>query len=111
MSVGEHKAQAPPAVRCYILTVSDSRTEETDTGGRLIRELLQKAGHTVTGHSIVKDDPHAVTLHVEGQLLAADTQVIITTGGTGITSRDGTFEAINGLLEKRLDGLASCFAC
>ena len=109
MSQVEHKAHAPASVSCYILTVSDSRTEETDTGGRLIRELLHNAGHTVSGHSIVKDDPHAVTLHVEGQLLASDTQVIITTGGTGITSRDGTFEAINGLLEKRLDGFGELF--
>jgi molybdenum cofactor biosynthesis protein B len=105
----EHKAHAPASVACYVLTVSDSRTPETDTGGRLIRELLQNAGHTVTGHSIVKDDPQAVTLHVEGQLLAADTQVIITTGGTGITSRDGTFEAIDQLLEKRLDGFGELF--
>ena len=109
MSQEEHKAHAPASVRCYVLTVSDSRTEQTDTGGRSIRELLEGAGHAVVGHAIVKDDPHAVTLHVEGQLLTPDVQVIITTGGTGITSRDGTFEAIDGLLEKRLEGFGELF--
>ncbi len=109
MSQEEHKAHAPVSVACYVLTVSDSRTEDTDTGGRTIRELLEGAGHTVVGHAIVKDDPHAVTLHVEGQLLTPDVHVIITTGGTGITSRDGTFEAIDGLLEKRLEGFGELF--
>ena len=106
---GEHKSHAPASVACYVLTVSDSRTPETDTGGRTIRELLEAAGHTVIGHAIVKDDPHAVTLHVQGQILALDTEVIITTGGTGITSRDSTFEAIDSLLEKRLDGFGELF--
>jgi molybdenum cofactor biosynthesis protein B len=109
MSHVEHKAQAPASVACFGLTVSDSRTAETDAGGRMIRELLEGAGHTVTGQAIVKDDPSAVSLLVEGQLLDLDTQVIITTGGTGITSRDGTFEAINGLLEKRLEGFGELF--
>ena len=109
MSREEHKAQAPSSVACFVLTVSDSRTAETDIGGRMIRELLEGAGHTVTGQAIVKDDPSAVSLLVEGQLLDPDTQVIITTGGTGITSRDGTFEAIDGLLEKRLEGFGELF--
>ena len=109
MGQEEHKAQAPASVACYVLTVSDSRTEETDTGGRTIRELLEAAGHAVVGHAIVKDDPHAVTLHVEGQLLTPDVQVINTTGGTGITSRDGTFEAIDALLQKRLEGFGELF--
>ena len=109
MSREQHKAQAPSSVACYVLTVSDSRTPETDTGGRTIRELLESAGHIVLGHALVKDDPHAVRLHVEGQLAAADTQVIITTGGTGITSRDGTCEALDDLLEKRLEGFGELF--
>lgn len=109
MSQEEHKAQAPASVGCYVLTVSDSRTEQTDSGGRSIRALLEGAGHRVLGHAIVKDDPHAVALHVEGQLLTPDLQVIITTGGTGITSRDGTFEAIDGLLQKRLEGFGELF--
>ena len=57
MSSGDHKAHAPRAVGCYVLTVSDTRTEDTDSSGRAIRELLAHAGHTVTGHAIVRDEP------------------------------------------------------
>jgi molybdenum cofactor biosynthesis protein B len=105
----EHKAHAPASVACYILTVSDSRTPATDTGGQAIRQLLEKAGHQVTGHALVKDEPAQVAAQVRAQLADARTQVIITTGGTGITSRDGTYEAIEGLLEKRLDGFGELF--
>jgi molybdenum cofactor biosynthesis protein B len=105
----EHKASAPLSVACYVLTVSDSRTPETDTGGKAIRDLLVAAGHTVTGYTIVRDEPDQVTARVREQLATPGTQVIITTGGTGITSRDGTFEAINRLLDKRLDGFGELF--
>jgi molybdenum cofactor biosynthesis protein B len=105
----EHKAHAPASVACYILTVSDSRTAATDTGGQAIRQLLEAAGHQVTGQALVKDDPAQVAAQVRAQLADARTQVIITTGGTGITSRDGTYEAIEGLLEKRLDGFGELF--
>lgn len=105
----EHKSQAPASVACYVLTVSDSRTAETDTGGLAIRELLEQAGHQVTGHAIVQDEPAQVAAQVRAQLADDRTQVIITTGGTGITSRDGTYEAIDGLLEKRLDGFGELF--
>jgi len=105
----EHKAQAPASVVCYVLTVSDSRTPETDTGGRAIRALLEGAGHLVAGHAIVKDEPAQVTGHVRAQLADPRTQIIISTGGTGISARDGTFEAIDGLLEKRLEGFGELF--
>jgi len=105
----EHKSHAPASVACYVLTVSDSRTPETNTGGSAIRELLEEAGHLVTGHAIVKDEPSQVTSAVRASLDDAGTQVIITTGGTGITSRDGTFEAIDGLFEKRLEGFGELF--
>ena len=105
----EHKSHAPASVACYVLTVSDSRTPDTDTGGLAIRQLLEQAGHQVTGHSLVKDEPAQVAAQVRAQLADARTQVIITTGGTGITSRDGTYEAIDGLLEKRLDGFGELF--
>jgi molybdenum cofactor biosynthesis protein B len=105
----EHKAHAPASVACYVLTVSDSRTPDTDTGGAAIRTLLEQAGHEVSGHTIVKDEPAQVTDRVREQLADPRTQIIITTGGTGITSRDGTFEAIDALLEKRLDGFGELF--
>jgi molybdenum cofactor biosynthesis protein B len=109
VSVQEHKSHAPISVSCFVLTVSDTRTEANDTGGQAIRELLQSGGHTVTGHAIVRDDPDAVTSTVTGRLADARTQVIVTTGGTGITSRDGTFEAIDRLFDKRLTGFGELF--
>lgn len=109
MSHIAHKAQAPTSVACYVLTVSDSRTPETDTGGLAIRTLLEGAGHRVAGHAIVKDEPAQVTSAVQAQLADPRVQIIITTGGTGITRRDGTFEAIDALLEKRLDGFGELF--
>lgn len=109
MSVTEHKAQAPREVRCYVVTISDTRTDETDTGGRAIVERLQAAGHQVAGRTIVRDDPELVRGTIERQLANPGVQVIITTGGTGITSRDSTFEAVSGLLDKRLDGFGELF--
>jgi molybdenum cofactor biosynthesis protein B len=109
MSVSEHKARAPQSVRCFIVTVSDTRTIETDTSGRTIADLLVAAGHEVAGRAIVKDDPDLVRGTIERQLVAADVQAIITTGGTGITSRDSTYEAVSALLQKRLDGFGELF--
>ena len=109
MSVQEHKAHAPTSVSCFVLTVSDTRTEANDTGGQAIRSLLESGGHSVSGHANVRDDPEAVTRAVSDCLSDAGTQVVITTGGTGITSRDGTFEAIDRLLEKRLTGFGELF--
>ena len=109
MSDREHKAEAPRSVGCYIVTVSDTRTEATDTSGQAIADLLTGGGHTVAGRTIVKDDPVLVRATIERQLATADIDIIITTGGTGITSRDTTYEAVNGLLQKRLDGFGELF--
>lgn len=105
----EHKAQAPRSVRCSIVTVSDTRTEATDVSGRTIADLLSKAGHEVVARIIVRDDAELVRSTIQGQMAGGEAQVIITTGGTGITSRDSTFEAVSGLLEKRLDGFGELF--
>jgi molybdenum cofactor biosynthesis protein B len=105
----EHKAQAPRSVRCFVITVSDTRTEATDTSGRAIATLLEASGHAVAGRAIVKDDPELVRGTIERQLANPDVQAIITTGGTGITSRDSTYEAIDTLLQKRLDGFGELF--
>ena len=109
MSEGEHKAQAPASVGCYVLTVSDTRTEATDASGRAIADLLSAAGHRICGRAIVKDDPDLVRAAVTRQLAKADVQAVITTGGTGITSRDSTYEAIAALLQKKLDGFGELF--
>ena len=109
MGVTDHKAQAPASVGCFVLTVSDTRTTDTDSSGRAIRELLERAGHGVVGADLVRDDPDQVTGVVRKQLADPATRVIVTTGGTGITSRDGTFEAIDRLFEKRLTGFGELF--
>jgi molybdenum cofactor biosynthesis protein B len=109
VSVAQHKSQAPDSVGCYVLTVSDTRTAATDSSGRAIRELLTGAGHAVLGGAIVHDEPMEVTAAIRKQLARAAVRAIITTGGTGITSRDGTFEAVDTLLDKRLPGFGELF--
>jgi molybdenum cofactor biosynthesis protein B len=109
MSQAEHKARAPQSVRCFIITVSDTRTPDTDTSGAAIAELLTAAGHDVAGRTIVKDDPELVRGTVERQLAHPEVQAIILTGGTGITSRDSTFEVVSALLQKRIDGFGELF--
>jgi molybdopterin adenylyltransferase len=105
----EHKAHGPKSVRCFIVTVSDTRTEATDTSGRAIADLLTAGGHAVVGRAIVRDDPELVRDVVVRQVANADVQTIITTGGTGISSRDTTYEAISAMLQKRLDGFGELF--
>lgn len=105
----EHKLQAPASVRCAIITVSDSRTEATDTGGQAIATLLGDAGHDVVFRTILKDEPAQVRALVTEKTGDPQVQAIITTGGTGISSRDSTYEAVVGLLDKRLDGFGELF--
>ena len=105
----EHKARAPRSVGCFVLTISDSKTPDTDTSGALIRDLLIKAGHTVVGHAIVKDEPVLVTARVREGCADPGVQAFILTGGTGVTSRDATFEAVEALLDKRLPGFGELF--
>jgi molybdenum cofactor biosynthesis protein B len=94
-------------VRCFVLTISDTRTGANDTSGNAIVEMLTSAGHEIVGRGLVRDDPAAVRNEVQAQ--AGSTDVIITTGGTGITARDSTYEAIVSLLDKRLDGFGELF--
>ena len=105
----EHKAAAPRSIGCYVMTISDTRTEATDTSGRAIAELLEGAGHRIEGRLIVKDDPDLVRSAIERQFAHPLVQAIITTGGTGIASRDSTYEAVAGMLHKKLDGFGELF--
>ncbi|HSL20391.1 MAG TPA: MogA/MoaB family molybdenum cofactor biosynthesis protein [Vicinamibacterales bacterium] len=109
MSVEEHKRSAPVSVRAFVLTVSDTRDERTDTSGAAIVRLLEQAGHTVVGRQIARDDPADVQRIVRHQLAEPDAQILITTGGTGIASRDTTYEALAALLQKRIDGFGELF--
>jgi molybdenum cofactor biosynthesis protein B len=105
----DHKASAPKEIGCYVVTVSDTRTEETDTGGRAIIELLTAAGHRIIGRSLVRDDPEQLRDAIGRQLANPDVQVVVTTGGTGITSRDCTYETVSSMLWKRLEGFGELF--
>jgi molybdenum cofactor biosynthesis protein B len=92
-----------------VLTVSDTKTPETDTSGAIIRELLSAGGHRVAGSGIVRDEPSEVARLVRAACADAAVQAVILTGGTGITSRDSTFEAVEALLDKRLPGFGELF--
>ena len=109
MSQHEHKAAAPARVSCFVVTISDTRSNATDTSGRAIREMLTAAGHEVLGSTIVKDEPADVLRVVSEQVANPNVHVVITTGGTGLTSRDRTYEALTSLLERRLDGFGELF--
>jgi molybdenum cofactor biosynthesis protein B len=105
----EHKATAPHSIGCWILTVSDTKTPETDTSGQLIRKLLVDAGHQVVGSAIVRDEPKDVQRMIREACANDEVRAVLVTGGTGITSRDSTYEAIEALLDKRLPGFGELF--
>jgi molybdenum cofactor biosynthesis protein B len=105
----EHKEHGPKVVRVYVLTISDTRTEEDDTSGKLARELIAAWGHEVAGPRIVKDEPKEVAAILRDLTERAAADVIITSGGTGVSRRDSTYEAIWSLLDKRLDGFGELF--
>jgi molybdenum cofactor biosynthesis protein B len=109
MAVHEHKAHAPRRVGCVVITCSDTRTPETDTSGQLMRRLLTEQGHGVIAYHVVKDEPVHLTALIEKAAGDERVQAILINGGTGIARRDSTFEAVDGLLEKRLDGFGELF--
>ncbi|MED3842353.1 MogA/MoaB family molybdenum cofactor biosynthesis protein [Geobacillus stearothermophilus] len=109
MSTAAHKQEAPQTVRCKVITVSDTRTEETDRSGRLMIELLTEAGHEVVGYEIVKDEADAIREAVLDGCRHADVDAVLTNGGTGIAKRDVTIETVKALLEKELVGFGELF--
>jgi molybdenum cofactor biosynthesis protein B len=109
MSSADHRREAPASVSVHIVTVSDTRTLETDTSGAAIADLLRSAGHAVHGRTLLQDEPDQVRDAVLALAVQGGPDVVITTGGTGITARDGTFEAVDGILTKRLPGFGELF--
>ena len=107
MSVGEARQFKP--LRIAVLTVSDTRTEATDKSGALLVERLTKAGHGLAEKSIVRDDVYAIRAIASKWIADAGVDVVITTGGTGITGRDGTPEAVAPLLDKQIEGFGELF--
>jgi len=104
-----HRATAPRSIGCWVLTVSDTKTPDTDTSGQLIKKLLTDAGHQVVGSSIVRDEPKDVQRVIREACANDEVRAVLVTGGTGVTSRDSTYEAIEAMLDKRLPGFGELF--
>ena len=102
------RAEAPESIRCGVITISDTRTPDTDMSGAAIRAALAERGHVIERYAVVKDEPGEIVALVR-ELVASGCQAILTNGGTGISRRDSTFEAIDGLIEKRLPGFGELF--
>jgi molybdenum cofactor biosynthesis protein B len=104
-----HRAYAPEKVRACVLTVSDSRTPETDSSGSRIQQALEEAGHEVAVRAIVPDELEAIRARLREALDREDVDVALITGGTGVSPRDSTVEAVAPLLEKTLPGFGELF--
>ncbi|MEE9550474.1 MAG: MogA/MoaB family molybdenum cofactor biosynthesis protein [Candidatus Binatia bacterium] len=109
MVAKEHLEKSKDMVMCLVVTVSDTRDENTDQSGQLIKSLLKTGGHQVVDYRIVKDNPTEIGGLLRQALKQDGLEVILLTGGTGISPRDGTYEVIDHLLEKRLDGFGEIF--
>ncbi len=108
-SVLEHRAAGSGSLNLAVLTVSDTRTLETDASGALIAALATEAGHRVVSREIVRDEPVQMTaqfLNLHGR---DDLHAVLVTGGTGISPRDQTFETVSALLTKPLPGYGELF--
>jgi len=111
-SAAQHEARAAeemPSVRVAVVTVSDTRTEETDASGRLLRESLSADGHTIAFSRIIKDDGEGIHAALNEATSHPACDAIIFNGGTGIARRDTTFDVIDRALEKRLVGFGEIF--
>ena len=104
-----HRAEAPASVRCFVLTISDTRGAADDKSGDAIASLLEAAGHTITGRKIVKDDARAIRDAVSYAAKSGSNDAVITTGGTGVSPRDVTPDALAPLFERTLDGFGELF--
>ena len=109
VSQSEHKAKAPASVRCFVITVSDTRDETTDTSGQTIKKFLAAEGHETHGYRIVKDEPADIEALLNEALGHSGVDAVIVNGGTGIAPRDGTYEVVSRFLEKKLDGFGEIF--
>jgi len=109
MSVAEHKERGKKSIRCFVITVSDTRSEASDTSGQTIKSMLGDEGHQIAGYRIVKDEPVQIEALLNGALADFEVDAVIVNGGTGIAPRDGTYEVVSRLLEKKLDGFGEIF--
>jgi molybdenum cofactor biosynthesis protein B len=105
----EHRSQVVATVRCAVITVSDTRTSETDRSGEAISASLRDSGHVISSREIIRDEPAEIGRRLGA--LCADSQcdAVLISGGTGLGARDSTYEAVTPLFEKRLDGFGELF--
>ncbi|MEX3615782.1 molybdenum cofactor biosynthesis protein B [Paenibacillus glucanolyticus] len=108
-SAQEHKRQSPDSVNCMVITVSDTRTVDTDKSGKLMMGLLEEAGHAVAAYTIVQDEYETIRELIYTAVSNPGIDVVLLTGGTGISSRDTTYEAVFSLLDKELPGFGEIF--
>lgn len=108
-SVQEHREAAPDSIRCAVLTLSDTRTVETDKSGAFITQALKSAGNTIIDYRILPDDPKQIVTLIQEWAANPAIEAILTNGGTGIARRDSTYEALIALIEKRIDGFGELF--
>jgi molybdenum cofactor biosynthesis protein B len=109
MSIDDmHRPAGRPAA-CAVLTISDTRSEATDTAGAAIRQLLAEAGHTIVDHGIVADEPREIVAIVSDWTSRPGVDLVITTGGTGVAQRDKTVDALAALFETALPGFGEIF--
>ena len=107
--VAEHHAQAPQTLRVAVVTISDTRSIETDTSGALIVEMLEAAGYSIGDRAILQDEANLIRSSLEGLRDRGDLDAVLVTGGTGISPRDQTFETVSALLTKPLPGFGELF--
>lgn len=109
MTLLPHPDRPGMTVNCAVITVSDTRTPETDRSGQLIKQLLQEKGHAIAAYKILKDEPAQIKALLPELCSRPDLDALILNGGTGIAPRDTTYDAIQSLLEKQLPGFGELF--
>ena len=109
MAQQPHPDAVQMTVNCAVITVSDTRSPETDRSGQLIKQLLLDAGHLVNVYTILKDEPAQIQAYLEALAEQSDIDAVIFNGGTGIAPRDTTYDALESLLEKTLPGFGEIF--
>ena len=105
----QHRSEAPPTVRCAVVTVSDTRTLATDTGGAALVDMAFAAGHVIVDRQIVPDEPDPLSLILRQYRDRRDIDAVLVTGGTGLGSRDQTFETVSHLITKPMPGYGELF--
>lgn len=109
MSVSEHKNAAPKSINCMVITVSDTRNEETDKSGKLMKNFLEEAGHQILCYEIVKDDQHEIKTAILKGCQDDRIDAILLNGGTGIAKRDVTVEIVQSVISKEITGFGELF--